>query len=220
MTIHWPAALRFTAYSPPVLENSDRSGGVSLSGGEQIIVSPSGRWAMQVTTILRDQTTMLAWRALCAQFAGSRGAEILMPVTACLTQPGAILRTLFLETGGALTPFDDGLGFIEEQYPAALISDVSLNATVLNIGCDVDIQPGHYVGIRDRLYAVQSVSKFGISTFACTIAPWTRAAALAGDPVLLRTAVCRMRLRDPQQLQQPVDLGRFARPTLDFVEAF
>ncbi len=216
--IYWPSALRLTAAAPPRLEMMDRSGGPALGGGEQITESPTGRWVMQVTTVIRDRATLLAWHALAASLRG-RGGEILMPVASCLTQPGTLTTTAFVEAGGATTFFDDGFGFVEEGTPALLSATAPLNSTTLDVTTAAALAPGHYIGLADRLHLIAEVTPLD-GAQRLTITPWTRAAHVPGTAVLLRTAVCRMRLKDPAQLSIPVSLGRFAAPTLDFVEAF
>lgn len=218
MAISWPGALRIVAYAPPRLENTDRSGGVTLAGGEQIIESPSARWAMQVTCIVNDPASLLAWHSLAARLRG-RSGEILMPVTACITQPGGVTLTEFEGSGGGLTRFDSGAAFVGEEHAGALLTSVGVNATVLHITTTADLQVGHYLGVGDRLHFITGFSR-SVDDYLVTISPWTREAYAAGAAIAFRLAVCRMRLKDPSQLLQPLDLGRFARPTLDFVEAF
>ena len=218
MAIFWPGALPMTAWASPVLEGSDRSGGVSLSGGEQITETPAGRWVMQVTALVHNRATAKAWQSLVAGL-GGRAGEILMPVKACLTQPGSVITTRFSDVEGPTT-FDDGFGFVEDALPIVLAEAAPLNSTEITVSGHSDFEIGQYIGLVDRAHIIRDVLPLPGGGARLTIAPWTRAAHPAGAPVSTRTTVIRMRLRDAKQLQQPFDMGRFARPTLDFIEAF
>ncbi len=213
----WPAALRPREWSMPELDKAVLIGGTTIGGAEDIVSVSGGRWRRSLTFDIRNVDTLRAWNLLRA-IAGTRDKIIRIPVMGCLTQQGSRILTRFDETAGT-TLFDDGYGFVEEGEVAELFEAAALNATTVVVSTAIPFQVGDYIGLRDRLHQITDAAPVSAGVRRFTIRPWLREALPAGERVLSRTAVCRMRLVDDAPMRTPLSLGRFASITLDYQEA-
>src|SRR5262245_36852647 len=75
--VRWPTTLSVTDVQWQ-LENKSRSGGPSLSGKEQVVIDPSGRWTLSLTVAVASRGQIECYRALMATLRG-RARIILMP---------------------------------------------------------------------------------------------------------------------------------------------
>lgn len=213
----WPAALRPREWSLPELDKATLGGGQTIGGAEDIVAIAGGRWRRSLSFDIRNTETLRAWNLLRA-VAGTKDRIIRVPLVGCMTQPGSRLFTAFDDTTGT-TFFDDGFGFVEEVEAATLAEAASLNATTVTVASAMPFQVGDYIGLRDRLHHITDAAPVSAGVRRFTIRPWLREALPAGEPVLSRTAVCRMRLVDDAPMRTPLSLGRFASITLDYQEA-
>lgn len=223
MTIEWNPILRARA-GEPVLRNAARSGGRSLSGREQRVMSDAGFWVVPMTSIVvNTRERAAAYRAMVARL--RQGEEILVPICDLYTPRGA-------------------------RSPAAAITmtaDAALRATQIGLSCvEVDIQPGHYVTIGDRLHLVTEIvsgplappflnpvatdtpfrddepwtdAVSGAAAYVVKILPPLRAAVTAGQPVSFRHLALRCVVQDLNDGDLDLDLGRFGTPSLTFIES-
>lgn len=216
--IYWPAALPILAMTPPEIDFSARSGGVGITGSEMVVGTPGGRWSMSVTTIIHDAETLEAWAALRAGLEGGAG-HILMPVMAGCYQPGEVLRTAFA-MDDAVSGFDDGTQFIEDSLVVTLAAAAEINAVDLDLNTATALRAGWLIGFGTRIHRIHTARPLIGGVQRVSIRPWLRAPLAAGRRAQFRCAYCQMRLKDRGQLSQVLDIGRFGRPTLEFVEVF
>lgn len=213
----WPAALRPREWSPPKLDRGALSGGRTIGEAEDVVSIAGGRWRRTLTFDVRNRATLEAFNLLNA-LAGTKADLIRIPLFGCLTQPGARVLTQFGETVGT-TSFDDGFGFVEEAETAVLAAPAALNATTVEVETALAFKVGDFIGLRDRLHHITDAAPVGAGVRRFTLRPWLREALPAGEPVLSRTAACRMRLVDDAPMRASLSLGRFATVTLEYQEA-
>lgn len=224
MTIAWPLQLRVrsSSFHPDV---PSRSGGLSITGFEQVTVSNAGRWRASVTLPLHREHQVLAYRALISQMQGRVGT-ILVPHFQAY-RPRDINGRKF-STSRAASYGENGSNFDlsgwgqEEYTHATLEIGAALGATQisLNLVSGEGPQPGHYFGIGERLYLAHAVwQETPTSPTQVRFWPRLREPATAGTRVILDRPVCRMRLADDGSGEVSFDLARFGDATLSFVEA-
>lgn len=202
--IQWPVPIlpRQVHFTPAV---QSRSGGLSLNGSEQVLISDAGRWQAKVVVALRGESSNLAMRAFLAQMAGRAGTvlvpkwDMFRPVDANgrkLSQVHAVDYEDDTSSDGGAFNFDlSGLGQID-MPSAQLATSAASGSTEIAITL-IDgpgPQPGHYFGIGSRLYLASHVWQESIGG-ATKVRFWPRlrSAAPNGAPVILDKPVCLMR---------------------------
>lgn len=213
--IVWPALLtprsiRF------MIDARSRSGGVSLVGVEQIIASSGGVWRATLGGIpVVTQAKRLAWRALEAQIQG-RANEVLVPVF-CLDQPVMIDGITHSDD----TLFSDASGYSQGAVTAVFASAAALRATEITLTVlGGTVQPGQYFSVgQGRLYLIGSLVSTAGDDSTFQIWPPLREAVLIGADANFASPQCRMRLASDDAMSAEFDLGRFASPSVEFIEA-
>lgn len=220
----WPIAL------PPwkvdfFVDQPSRSGGASLTGSEQIIVSNAGRWRASVTLTVRGEAANLALRAMVASLEG-RAGTILVPVWERFRSKDMDGRTLSPASGVGYSCSDynfDVTGFGQSD---AVFAQMAVNASAGATQISVDLvdgegpRPGHFFGIADRIHRCAAVwqEEEGDPT-QIRFWPRLRAAALAGATVILDRPVCLMRFQDDAAGDVALSRAQSGVVKLDFVEA-
>jgi hypothetical protein len=225
--IQWPAGIfpRAGMFHP---DSASRSGGLSLSGSEQVVPA-NPRWRASFSGPVVTEEAVLSWRAFVGQMNGRAGTVLVPrweeygPVDVNGRRLSYVAAAGYhngRSTGGL--NFDlSGFGQ-EEQTHASLADAAALNATRISVALD-DVEgprPGQYFGIGDRLHLATHVwqeAEGGPTQIQFT--PWLRAAAPAGARVILDCPVCLMRFAQDQTGELELDMGRWGNGTLDFVEA-
>src|SRR5690606_25294703 len=59
-------------------ENQSRSGGLSMTGSEQVTISNAGRWRARATSPILTEQSVLAWRSFVSLMEG-RAGTVLVP---------------------------------------------------------------------------------------------------------------------------------------------
>lgn len=224
MTIEtWPAGLKARIWDPQ-LRNLAASGGTSPTGRTQRVFGDAGFWEIKVSGIVvRDRATAAAFRALVARLRA--GEDILLPVRDCYLPVGSRMRNAAASFVG----------------PAALrTTQISLNVA------GVAVEVGHHLTVGDRLHLVtevvsgpskppflnQLVSRSpwsravpwssavaGSASYTLKILPPLRAAQAGGAAAKFRDLRLRCVLKDPNDGDLDLDLGRFGAPSLTFIES-
>ncbi|MBD3847114.1 hypothetical protein IED13_15500 [Bosea sp. SSUT16] len=209
----------------PHLRNGFRSGGRSLSGIEQRVVSDASYWEVAVSGIkISKAEEALAYRAMIARL---RDGE-----------------PMIMQVCDAYRP----LGSKSSSTAVSLAASAALRATqvALNV-TGAELMGGHYFSIGERLHQVKEVvsgpvappflnqlatdspwddripwadAVAGTSLYTVTITPPLRAAAAAGTGASLSNLVLRCVLRDAADGDLELDLGRLGSPSLALVEDF
>lgn len=154
--IGWPHQLSPTRLVFRRMATS-RSGGVSISGSQQVTASNAGFWAATWEGPVHREEGTLAYRALYAALEGMAG-EVLVP---CVTrwrprdQDGRMVPSSHV--GSAIPSLHNLSGFDVEETPVMWVHATAARGAsrlaVLHPGVP-GVRPGHYFGIGDRLYLV------------------------------------------------------------------
>lgn len=220
----WPVALlpRSVDFMP---EQQSRSGGLSLTGSEQITVSNSGRWRARVTVAIRGEARNLALRAFVAQMEGRVGT-VLVPKWERY-RPANVNGREFSQVNGVGYSCDDFnfdlSGFGQSDHVAATLA-ASAAAGTTQVGLTLldgeGPRPGHYFGIGQRIYRVQHVwqEDEGDPT-QVRFWPRLRSAAASGVTAILDRPVCLMRFADDSQGEAALSRAGSGLVTFEFVEA-
>lgn len=214
----WPSILtpRGIMFEP---DARSRSGGVSLSGVEQVVTSSGGIWRARYTgvpVVRRNQR--LAWRAINAQL-GGRAGVLLVPVF-CGDPP-----TLEGVSGYSGVTHSDGTFFGDEagysqSALSATINPAALRATSVTINIiEGEVEAGQHFSVSGRLYRVASVESQSGGVASITIWPPLREAVAVEVDAEFARPVCRMRLASDDAMNIEFDMGRFGTGAVDFIEA-
>lgn len=229
MSVPFPAILVPSSVTQPRILGASRSGGPSITGSEQVIVSDAGRWAWSMTIPLVREEWIVSFRGFMASLDGRAGEFEVGPFDAYAPRDlnGRRLSPigtapLASNDGGLLFHDTSAFGQGEETY-ATLAASASIRATRITVNAAapwMTPRPGQYFGIGARLYMVTRAYR------ATTADPWTldfrpplRAAAAAGERVITDRPVCTMRLASDDTGALDLEFSRWGRATLEMVEA-
>lgn len=228
--MQWPAALtpRQSLFSPAV---QSRTGGLSMNGSEQVIMSDAGRWQAKVMVAVRGEASNLALRAFLAQMNG-RAGTVLVPKFD-LYRPVDINGRALSQVQA--TGYEDGSppdgpgfnfdlsGFGQQEYEAAqLAEDAASGSTRVSVASDgiEGPRPGHYFGIGQRLYLSASVwQESEGAPSSVQFWPRLRAPAALGAQIILDKPVCLMRFATDEEGQEALSLRGSGIVTFNMVEA-
>lgn len=222
--INWPGALlpRLVDFHP---ENQSRSGGLSMTGSEQLTISNAGRWRAKVTVSVRGESTNLALRAFVAAMEG-RAGTVLVPKWEKFRPRDVNGRELSQVPSVGYTCDDfnfDLSGFGQSDFThATLAANAAQGATQISVNLlDGDgPRAGHYFGMGQRLYRCGSVWQVeeGDPT-QVRFWPRLRSADLENARVILDRPVCLMRFADDNVGESALSRAGSGSVTFDFVEA-
>jgi hypothetical protein len=229
MTIAWDTTLLPFQSVMFSRRNLSRSGGLTISGTEQVVQSSSDFWESQVTIKIRNKEQTLAYRAYQAQNWG-RAGQWLIPT--CSTAPITVEVPPTPVTGGDFGPdfgpdFSRGGTGGSTGVAAMLETHGVVNAMAvkgsLTLSCHFSVVgapaplSGMYFSIGSRLYLIGTVSG-GPINYAITFIPKLRADAIVGTVMEFSRPHCLMRLAQDNIGQMNLDMLRFADVSLNFVE--
>lgn len=204
------------------IERRSISGGVALSGDEDIIETDGGgRWFAEFANgPLLDREPTLAWRALTAQFSGG-ATEIVVPFCDPLHQPYGNDHDV---THSDDTPFGDETIYSGGGPVASAAEAAALRATtlVLAISFARPLIGGEAFSIKHatkgwRAYRVVAIAAQDSDSATVTFRPPLREAVSAGEPVDFNEPRCLMRVDG--RPSNRIELGRYGEAAIRFVEA-
>lgn len=215
------------------LENPSRSGGVSLNGVEQNVVSLAMRWRARGRFRFRTKTEILAARALFTKLQGKAGT-ILVPFFDGKRVSWPIQEATQGTTDVVLTPGRtrnkrlDGTPYEDPEVPSAseINATVVGSAPIRSVQMDIAITQGgdplagQYFGIGNHGYVIHEVLPTSGDGFALYFLPPLREAVTNGMTVKFTRPVVEMRQMTDDQGIQELEAMRFAEITLDFIEVF
>lgn len=223
MTIRWPVAVLVPRTVSFDVASRTLAGPSAASGFTQVSASSAGIWKATFADVrVATEQHALAWRAISALLEGRLGS-ILVPLCR-----GYQPKPDGAEAAGLWDPvphsddafFDDDTGYvgrvIDVQLTSALVKGaVSADVTINVAG---DIQPGQHFSLGERLYRIKSVTSTGATSATITFTPPAREAASAGDNLEFDDPVVRCRLASDTEMDLPLEMRRFASPTVNFIE--
>ncbi|ODT17920.1 MAG: hypothetical protein ABS35_24760 [Kaistia sp. SCN 65-12] len=183
-----------------------------------------GFWEVRISGInVRSRAAAVAYRALVARL--RTGEDILLPVRDLYQPVGSRLKTAVV----------------------TLSANAPLRSTQVALTvAGVDVEVGHHITLGDRLYLVSEVvsgptdppalnqlvsdsawsdalpwtdAVSGASAYTLKILPPLRADLVAGEPGRFRDLLVRCVLKDPNDGDLDLDLGRFGSPSMTFIES-
>lgn len=224
----WPVRIGFS------LENQSRSGGVSITGAEQVVVSDAGRWRAVATFNIVREERVLAWRAFLASLDGRAGEFEIGPFDRF--RPANVngrrvsnVDAATIGCGGLLHDLS-AFGQTEQTY-ARLTSAAALGTTRITVeavapdGSAINApwmipRRGQYFGIGSRLcIATRSYRATEADPWTLDFRPRLRAAASLGDRVITDRPVSTMRLVSDDAGRLDLEFARYGQATLEMVEA-
>lgn len=222
--INWPLAVfpKSAMFHP---ENQSRSGGLSMTGSEQLTVSNASRWRAKTTSPVLTEESVLAWRSFVSLMEG-RAGTCLVPKWERYGIRNMNGREF--DQVGAASYGDDGLnfdlsGFGQTEYTHAQMHvPAAAGATQLRliINDGDGPRPGQYIGIGQRLYMVQLAwQETETGPLFVQIWPRLRASVVMAERVILDRPVCLMRFANDQTGELELDFGRWGQGGLELVEA-
>lgn len=220
----WPAALlpRIVDFHP---ETQTRSGGLSITGSEQLTVSNAGRWRAKVTVSVRGEVSNLALRAFVVAMEG-RAGTVLVPKWERF-RPRNVNGREFSQVptaGYGCDEFNFDLsGFGQSDYThATLAANAASGATQISVDLldGEGPRPGHYFGMGQRLYRSSTVWQLEESDpTQIRFWPRLRAPGVIGGKVIIDRPVCLMRFAQDDTGEAALSRAGSGRVTFDFVEA-
>lgn len=219
----WPAVLKARSWNAH-LRNLSASGGTTPTGRTQRVFGDAGLWEVAVSGLaIRDRGQAQAYRALIARLRA--GEDILLPVRDCYQPIGSRMTAASVSLSGGHA-----------------LRATSLALTVSGI----DLVAGTHLTIGDRLHLVTAVAPPPagppLLDQVSTDAPWSdevpwsddvaasgayqvnilpplRADQPDGTLVRVRDLALRCVLKDVNDGDLDLDLGRFGSPSLTFIES-
>lgn len=222
--LNWPAAV-FPRSAMFHKENTSRSGGLSLTGSEQVTVANAERWKARATNPILTEESVLAWRAFVSLM-GGRAGTVLVPKWENYGVRNMNGRE-FNEVG--IAGYDGGglnfdlSGFGQSDFThATLAAGAALNATRLSVNVldGAGPRPGQYIGLGQRLHIVELAWEVEEGDpLQLQVSPRLREAAASATRVILDRPVCLMRFANDQTGELELDYGRWGSGGLELVEA-
>lgn len=224
-------------------DHAARSGGPSLTGGEQFVETPGGRWIAQQEVYIRTADQVMAWRGFLARLRGQAGTVRLGPSGQGARAPWPLdpqgvpvtpKRVRHPELDG--TTYADPANRVDNLIAATLASSALLNAVTLGVtranvtlpveqvgaparvGTPALLRVGQYLGLGGRLYLIDEIVVDNGLFANVRVWPWLRADAASGAAVNFTGPTTTMRLASGDQMRQGVRVG--ARLTYEWTEDF
>lgn len=204
------------------IERRTISGGIALSGEEDIIETDGGGrvFAEFAGGPLLEREDQLAWRAIGTQFSGG-ATQIIVPFCDPLHQPYG---------GDHLAPHSDDSPFSDDsEYSgggptATAAADAALRATTLSLSILLGqaLLGGEWFSIEHptkgwRAYNIATVTDQTDTTATVTFRPPLREAVEAGDHVEFADPRCLMRIDG--RPGRALEIGKYGEAAIRFVEA-
>jgi len=197
------------------------AGPSSISGVAQVVASDAGIWRLTLGSIpVVDERRVLLWRSLSA-LAEGRMDSFLVPITRFYQPYAAEWASHYEPTPHSdVTPFSDGSEYEGAVIDVALASNIPVRGATATIAIHTahEIQPGQHFSIGERLYRIRTIEKTGEGAATITFRPPAREAATIGAMLEFDQPICRMRLASDNEMDLALDYGRWAFPSVIFIE--
>lgn len=222
MAIAWPiSTLPFQSMGFN-RKNLSRSGGLTITGVEQVVQSSTDFWEARASVKIRKPTQVLAYRALQAQQWG-RAAEWILPACPNPLVPAEPPPADYSWSDDWSEDFSIGPAppIIPPGEGALVTVDADAgDRTLTFVFIDPTFTPqaGMFFSIGNRLYMIGTIGLVGTRTYTATFSPGLRVSAAIDDAVEFSSPRCLMRLTADNIGNMDLDMLRFSDITLSFVE--
>lgn len=224
-----PCLLRFTSLAWQIREVSS-SGGASLTGSEQVVSSPAGRWYANLTLNVgampwNGSDVLLEFRALMARLRGRAGVIDLPYFDG--RGPSQLLglpETVPHDDGST---FSDGSSYEQGGMAVTLAAAAAMNAVTLVLTYPPNVRPrrGQAISLPaieggSWLHQISDLIAVDGLNWTVLVSPWLSRDYPAGTSVEVDRPTSRMRLLTDASGLLTVQAGQvWSSPTLEFVEA-
>lgn len=222
MTIAWNPILHARA-GEPVLRNMAVSGGRSATGREQRVMSSAGYWEIPIRNIVVNTAEKAAaYRAMMGRL--RQGEDIVLPIWDMYGAPGGRMSVGFREFGAGaevgatqVTLTTSGIQLAAGQYFSYgsrlyLITEIVSGPTPRLLNQAALDQPW-----ADDVQWADGVS--GFDNHVVKITPPIRSSTIVYTQIRFTALSLLCVLKDFAEGDLDLDLGRFATPSLTFVES-
>jgi hypothetical protein len=203
--------------------NLSRSGGLTITGIEQVVQSASDFWAATVHLgKIHSGSQILAYRALQAQNWG-RAGEWIIPVCSSYGLPSELAAPDYSFSDDWSADFSIGPPPTTIPPAGGGLTTVlaARGARSITVGFEDPLMvplPGMYFSIGNYLYVVATATSVGVRLYTITFAPGLRIAAPIETVVEFASPRCLMRLAQDNIGDLTLEQLRFSDITLNFVE--
>lgn len=226
-----PVSVMFHPFTP------SRSGGASIIGTEQIVVSRAGRWKAAMTFALKGDARVLSYRVMIASLEGRAGTLSVGPYDANRPVDVNGRRLSYVQAAPLAEYSMDGGAFFDpagwgQVNPSASPPIARVNQTPAPVAGALTMQiellggvegprPGHYFGFGERLYLITKMYQLAPGVL-WTIEFWPRLREGVGNftNLICDRPICKMQLASDDSGQLTLETLRGARSsgTIDLVE--
>lgn len=197
----WPFSTLIPRTPYPRVAGATMSGGRSLTGKLQAVITDNGFWLITLGNIpIRNLTQLEAWRAVEMALNGRAGT--------CLVP--------FYDSKRA--PWPNGVPGATITASASGAMAVGATSGSVNMTVGAAPKPGMKFSAGERGYEIRTVGTPTGSVYPITFRPPIRDAIANSDPLEFAHPVVRCRLRDDDGMCLELDLQRFAVKTVEFEE--
>ena len=206
------------------------SGPATRLGLGQVSASDAGIWKASLEEVIIHQQNskdrIKLWHAIEGLLEG-RLNTVLMPVDVIGRRPlpsGVTDDDIDYEVGSPHSDdsyFDDDTGYLNGWIDVEVTTAAAARATTLVMTKTVcgDLEPGMHFSIGERLYKIKTVVSQTADAATVTLNLPLREAVTAGERCEFARPVCLMRLASDEEMDLAVEMGRYAFPSINLVEA-
>lgn len=220
-TIRWPVAILRPQNVAFDIAPRSLAAPASIAGATQVVSSDAGLWKATFDSIIVSRREhVLAFRAIANLLEGRLG-KILVPLCRGYQPVPANSEALYAPVPHAdSAPFGDRTGYVGRVIDVTLSSSAPLRAVSANVNIAYAgrLEPGQHFSLGERLYRLRTVAYISETAAAITFRPPLREAAPISAALEFDDPVCRMRLATDSEMDLQLQLRRFGRPVVNFVE--
>lgn len=221
-TVFWPMDLLIPQKVRFDIAPRSLSGPAAISGFSQVVSSDAGIWLATFSDIpVKTRAEVNTWRAISALLEGRTGSLIVPLSTPWLYQPSYTGEWETSVPHSDDSYFSDGTGYLSSDNVIYFTSAAALRATSATVTIDQapnDMQPGQHFSINDSLYRLKTVVYSSATSATITFTPPLRAAAAALTELEFDRPTCTMRLATDNEMDLPLDIGRWGNPSINLIE--
>ncbi len=203
------------------------AGRPSLTGLTRVASIDAGYWMAEVAGIVAvDPASVRAFRALMSRLEGG-AHQIRLPAFDGANAPWPLSGGVPVTSAASTeftdgTRFTDGTGFFEPSIRIALKEGAVRGATQVTVTVTdaAPISGGEYFTLGERLHEIREVLSVSGADQTWWIWPRLRRDHPPGAVLNFDTPTCLMRLAGETDGDLALDMGRWGRPTVAFVESF
>lgn len=228
--VEWPTCILRPTGGAPKPTARGISGGVSITGLEQVVMSDAGFWRLTMTgVVVNNYDRRLAWDGIAGILNG-RAKTALIPALVMGTAPWPIVGGVRVTTAGPDQPhsdgtfFSDGTGYSQRVIEASLETGIALRGTfaTIRIASGSALMSGMHFSVNERLFRILTVTNertdTGSTLFDVTLWPPAREAVGAGSVLEFAHPVFRARLATDDAMEADFQMFKLASPNVEWVE--